>query len=141
VAAAQSHAPVPVGPGGIFSYPNERPHTFCHALAPTPEGINSCWSPEVDSTPIDGSWLKLDVTPQFTRVYVNGRYTGTAEHFAAPYRGVFIGLGPQLIELYAPGYKRQMFWVTQYQNSVSTLSRTLTPTKNSNKKTPQPATP
>ena len=86
-----------------------------------------CWSPMTYSAPFDGSWLQLRITPSYARVYVNGSFAGYEQQFETPYRGVRLGLGPQYIEVWAPGYQRQSFWMSQDADKISTLSGDLRP--------------
>jgi hypothetical protein len=67
----------------------------------------------------------MHVAPVFARVYVNGNYVGTAEQLASPYRGLRIGIGRQYIELRAPGYRSQAFWMSQDPDRTAVISRTL----------------
>jgi len=93
-----------------------------------------CYSSLTYSMPTEGSWLQMRITPSFARVYVNGGFAGYVQQFTAPYRGVRLGEGPQFIEIWAPGYKRQSFWMTQDREKTSTLSGTLPADKKKDKK-------
>ena len=116
---------------GNFTFPDERHRSDCPELPrgaqpTTPDDTMGCWAPATYSLPADAGWLQLDVEPMSTRVYVNGTYVGTAQQFARPYRPLRVNLGPQRIELRAPGHQPQMFYVTPERQAILLIDRTLT---------------
>lgn len=136
-AGAQNRQPIPSQSTiNYFALP-ERPLRNRQLTCPDPEAGSQpilfddigCWSPTTYSMPTEGSWLQMRVTPALARVYVNGKFAGYVQQFAPPYRGVRLGEGPQMIELWAPGFKRQSFWMSQEREQTSTLSGKLEATK------------
>ena len=101
---------------------NDCPHGLTGAdLA----GNTSCFGPESYRPIGAGSWVRLNVSPEYARVYVNGSFAGTAQQYTNPYRGLRIGLGPHLVQLRAPGHKDQSFWIMQPPDRSVSVSRTL----------------
>lgn len=103
---------------------NECPHGLTGVEATT-GSIMSCLGPESYRPIGAGSWVRLNVSPNYARVYVNGSFAGTVEQYTAPYRGLRIGLGPHLVQLRAPGHKDQSFWIMQPPDRSGSVSRTL----------------
>jgi len=130
-AFAQSNRPRP-GLPSIFTTGEERqqssncPDVERGAQQAGFDDTYGCWSPVSRSLPGDGSWLDIRLKPAFALVYVNGRYAGTAQQFAAPFRALPIGAGPQRIEFRAPGYQPLSFWLRQDRETVGTLTGSLT---------------
>jgi hypothetical protein len=115
---------------GQFTFPDERHRSDCPeeprgAQPSTPDDTIGCWAPVTYSVPADSGWLRLDVEPESARVYVNGTYVGTAQQFTRPFRPLRVGLGPQRIELRAPGHRPVMLWVALQRNELSSIERTL----------------
>jgi hypothetical protein len=95
--------------------------------ATTPGGTTNCLGGEGHRPIGAGSWVRMRVAPAFARLYVNGTFVGTAQQFARPYRGLRIGLGPHFIQLRAPGYRSESFWMMQRADRTSELARSLQP--------------
>ncbi len=93
--------------------------------ASTPDDTYGCWASIAESNPFYGSWLDVRIKPVFALVYVNGRYVGTAEQFTRPFRPLRVGVGPQRVELRAPGYRTVSFWLNTDTGKVATATGTL----------------
>jgi hypothetical protein len=104
---------------------NDCPHGLTGADAAANGGGTSCFGPEGYRPIGAGSWVRLNVSPEYARVYVNGSFAGTAQQYSPPYRGLRIGLGPHLVQLRAPGHKDQSFWIMQPPDRSASISRTL----------------
>jgi hypothetical protein len=92
-------------------------------------GLNlRCRATIAESRPFDGSWLDVRIKPVFALVYVNGRYAGTAQQFTRPFRPLRVGVGPQRVELRAPGYRTVSFWLNTENGRVATAAGTLVKT-------------
>jgi len=89
------------------------------AQASTPDDTYGCWASVAESRPFSSSWLDVQIKPAFALVYVNGRYAGTAEQFTKPYRPLRIGVGRQLVEFRAPGYRTVSYWLTTDNGQVA----------------------
>ena len=132
-AFAQAHAldllPVNVSRGSADAqrFASNCPEPTTEVERTTPGGTVTCLGLPGHRLTSAGSWVRLQVSPALARVYVNGSYVGTADQLASPYRGLRIGLGPQRIELRAPGYRAQSFWIMQEPDRTGLFTRSLQP--------------
>ncbi len=111
------------GPKG-FLFPDELPRVKCDDAPETLgiEGTFGCLSPETYAPRGFKSWLRLNVEPRYAQVFVNGEYAGTVQQFSQPYRRLQLQIGPQFVELRAPGYEPLTFWIRQERDVLGTFN-------------------